>query len=258
MKSRLFSLFVSVVCTLTLSAQTHFSTNTPDVDFFLPQQNIADGRIVVICPGGGYTILATEHEGTDWSQFFNDRGIAVAVLKYRMPEGDPSIPISDVENTIELIKRNAQEWNVNPHKIGIMGSSAGGHLASLIATTTNEKVRPAFQVLFYPVISMDKSITHIHSHNKLLGVNAGTELENSYSSEKRVTDKTPRAYIAFSDDDDAVTPLNGIIYYEALHRCGVPASLYIYPTGGHGWGYNPFTYRNEMLDDLSAWLKSFK
>lgn len=257
MKLRISSLLFSAVCTLTLSAQSHFSIETPDLEFFLPSQSTADGRIVVICPGGGYTLLATEHEGTDWSKFFNDRGIAVAILKYRMPEGNPSIPISDVENTIALIKKNAKEWNVNPDKIGIMGSSAGGHLASLIATTSNEQSRPAFQILFYPVISMDKSLTHIHSHNKLLGIDANTELENKYSSEKRVTEKTPRAYIAFSDDDDAVTPLNGIAYYAALHRCGVPASLYIYPTGGHGWGYKPFTYHNEMINDLSAWLKSF-
>ena len=139
-----------------------------------------------------------------------------------------------------------------------MGSSAGGHLASTMATHVKSTVRPAFQVLFYPVITMDKSFTHLGSHDNLLGKDASRELEDQYSNEKQVTKDTPRAYIAFSDDDDAVPTKNGALYYLALKENNVPASFFIYPSGGHGWGSRKdFKYNKEMLQDLEAWLQSF-
>lgn len=230
----------------------------PSVRVFLPEADKSTGRAVVICPGGGYVNLAMDHEGYDWAPFFNDRGIAVAVVAYTMPDGNSALPISDAENAIKLLRENAEEWQINPADIGIMGSSAGGHLASTIAIHAPKESRPNFQILFYPVITMDPSYTHLGSHDNLLGKNPGIETEELYSSEKQVTAETPRAVIFYSDDDDVVPPFNGVNYYKSLHEAKVPASIFIYPTGGHGWGSRSnFTYNNQMLSDLDAWLKSF-
>lgn len=230
----------------------------PHLKVFLPEKEKATGRAVVICPGGGYIHLAVDHEGYDWAPFFNDRGIAVAVVSYTMPAGDKNLPISDAQNAVKLLRDNAMEWNINPDDVGIMGSSAGGHLASTVATHAPIETRPNFQILFYPVITMNPSYTHMGSHDNLLGNNPGEDVELLYSNENQVSKDTPRAIIFFSDDDNVVPPYNGVNYYKALHDANVPASLYIYPTGGHGWGSrNSFTYNKQMLSDLDAWLKSF-
>lgn len=230
----------------------------PSVKVFLPEKDKATGRAVVILPGGGYTHLAVEHEGTDWAPFFNDRGIAVAVVSYRMPGGDYTIPNADAESAVKMMRDNASDWNINPNDVGIMGSSAGGHLASTVATHASKETRPNFQILFYPVITMDPSYTHMGSHDNLLGKEPGKEMEDRFSNEKQVSADTPRAVILLSDDDKAVPSFNGVNYYKALHEAGVPASLYVYPTGGHGWGHrDSFKYHPQMLSDLDAWLKSF-
>ena len=135
-----------------------------------------------------------------------------------------------------MVRDSAGVWNLNPYDIGIMGSSAGGHLASTIATHTRPELRPDFQILFYPVITMDKSYTHMGSHDNLLGKDASGELETAFSNEKQVTKETPRAFIAYSDDDKTVPPANGVNYYLSLHKNHVPAVLHIYASGGHGWG----------------------
>ena len=241
---------------------TPFDDNTqnykPSLRVFLPQKEVSTGRIIIACPGGAYGGLAYNHEGYDWAPFFNELGIAFAVLKYRMPRGVKEVPFSDAEEAIRLVKEKAKEWNINPADIGIMGSSAGGHLASTIATHIKQDLRPAFQVLFYPVITMDKSFTHMGSRDNLLGKDVSQKLEELYSNEKQVTSETPRAFIVFSDDDDAVPTKNGAYYYLALKEKKVPASLYIYPSGGHGWGCNKdFKYHKEMQQDLKAWLASF-
>ena len=230
----------------------------PSLRIFLPSKERATGRVIIACPGGAYGGLAYRHEGYDWAPFFNQLGIAYAVLKYRMPRGNREVPFSDAEEAIRLVKEKAKEWNINPVDIGIMGSSAGGHLASTIATHTKADLRPAFQVLFYPVITMDKAFTHIGSHDNLLKKDASKELEDMYSNEKHVTDKTPRVFIVFSDDDNVVPTPNGVYYYLALKKNRVPASIFIYPSGRHGWGYKgDFKYHKEMLQDLRAWLDSF-
>ena len=230
----------------------------PSLRVFLPSKEKATGRAVIACPGGAYGGLAYGHEGYEWAPFFNKLGITLVVLKYRMPRGNREVPFSDAEEALRLVKEKAKEWNINPADIGIMGSSAGGHLASTMATHVKSSVRPAFQVLFYPVITMDKSFTHLGSHDNLLGKDASRELEDQYSNEKQVTKDTPRAYIAFSDDDDAVPTKNGALYYLALKGNNVPASFFIYPSGGHGWGSRKdFKYNKEMLQDLEAWLQSF-
>lgn len=230
----------------------------PSIRVFLPAKEAATGRAIVACPGGGYHGLAYGHEGYDWAAFYNQMGIAYIVLKYRMPHGNREVPFSDAEEAMRLTRENAKDWNINPADIGIMGSSAGGHLASTVATHIKPELRPAFQVLFYPVITMNKSFTHMGSHDNLLSKEATKQLEDDYSNELQVTSATPRALILFSDDDGAVPTKNGVLYYLALKAAGVPASLYIYPSGGHGWGNRTgFKYHEEMMLNLKSWLQSF-
>lgn len=247
---------------LQVSAQSTpkpFDIEQPSLRVFLPAPELATGRAVVACPGGGYSGLAVNHEGYDWAPYFNKQGIALIVLKYRMPKGDRTLPISDAEAAMKMVRDSADVWNLNPNDIGIMGSSAGGHLASTIATHAPEALRPNFQILFYPVITMDKSFTHMGSHDNLLGKDASADLEKEFSNEKQVTKETPRAFIVYSDDDKVVPPANGVNYYLALNKKGVPSVLHIYPTGGHGWGIREdFLYKSEMQNELTSWLRSFK
>ena len=234
------------------------SADSAKVWVYLPKKETATGRAVVICPGGGYQHLAMDHEGHDWAPFFNNMGIAAIVLKYRMPHGESDVPVSDAEETVKLVRRNAQAWNIDPKDVGIMGSSAGGHLASTIATRSTGDALPDFQILFYPVITMMPDITHKGSHDNLLGEKPKKKAEQQYSSDLNVTRVTPRAFIALSDDDHTVLPANGVNYYLQLYRNDVPATLHVYPSGGHGWGNrDSFKYHNEMQLDLKAWLRSF-
>lgn len=265
MKQKFSSLFVLLVLLLTglqVSAQSTpkpFDIEQPSLRVFLPAPELATGRAVVACPGGGYSGLAVNHEGYDWAPYFNKQGIALIVLKYRMPKGDRTLPISDAEAAMKMVRDSADVWNLNPNDIGIMGSSAGGYLASTIATHAPEALRPNFQILFYPVITMDKSFTHMGSHDNLLGKDASADLEKEFSNEKQVTKETPRAFIVYSDDDKVVPPANGVNYYLALNKKGVPSVLHIYPTGGHGWGIREdFLYKSEMQNELTSWLRSFK
>ena len=265
MKQKFSSLFVLLVLLLTglqVSAQSTpkpFDIEQPSLRVFLPAPELATGRAVVACPGGGYSGLAVNHEGYDWAPYFNKQGIALIVLKYRMPKGDRTLPISDAEAAMKMVRDSADVWNLNPNDIGIMGSSAGGHLASTIATHAPEALRPNFQILFYPVITMDKSFTHMGSHDNLLGKDASADLEKEFSNEKQVTKETPRAFIVYSDDDKVVPPANGVNYYLALNKKGVPSVLHIHPTGGHGWGIREdFLYKSEMQNELTSWLRSFK
>lgn len=239
----------------------HVSNDIKDtayVKVFLPETDKSTGRAVVICPGGGYTHLAMEHEGTQWAPFFNELGIAVLVLHYRMPQGDKRIPIEDAEAAMKLFREKSKTWNINPNDVGIMGFSAGGHLASTIATHATAEAKPNFQILFYPVISMDKNVTHIGSHDNFLGNNPTGTDEKQYSNASQINESTPRAWIALSDDDRAVPPVNSVEYYTECYKHNIPASLHVYPSGGHGWGIrNTFAYHNEMVTELRSWLKSF-
>lgn len=225
---------------------------------YLPDEKKTTGRAVVICPGGGYQKLAINHEGKDWAGFLNGQGIAVVVLKYRMPHGNPAVPVSDAEEAMRLVRRNAKAWHVKPDDVGIMGSSAGGHLASLIATTSTGDAAPNFQILFYPVITMDPGFAHKGSMENLLGHKPSKKRVREYSTDMQVSRVTPRAFITLSDDDATVLPANGTNYYVECYRHDVPASLHVYPTGGHGWGNKEdFTFHFEMMLELKAWLQSF-
>ena len=233
-------------------------TDTAKVFVSLPKADRATGRCIVICPGGGYSHLAMNHEGHDWAPFFNNMGIATVVLKYRMPHGVAQVPLEDAEEAMRLVRRNARQWNIDADQVGIMGSSAGGHLASTVATRSRGDAAANFQILFYPVITMDPGFTHRGSHDNLLGKDAKKKSERDYSNDLQVTRVTPRAFITLSDDDHAVLPANGVNYYFECYRHDVPASLHVYPSGGHGWGIRTsFTYHLEMMQELRTWLNSF-
>lgn len=227
----------------------------PSIRVFLPQDSVRNGMAILVCPGGGYRMLSLAQEGYDWAQYLTPKGIATIVLSYRMPNGHKEVPMSDATEAMRIIRENAEKWGINPQKVGILGSSAGGHLASTIATHSEEATRPNFQVLFYPVISMDKSITHMDSHNCFVGENATKEQEDAYSNALQVNAQTPPAIMLLSDDDGLVPPANAAEYYLALKKAKVKSAIHVYPSGGHGWGCGPrFRYHNEMMKDLFDWL----
>lgn len=228
----------------------------PDITIYRAEH--PSGMAVIMCPGGGYARLAMNHEGHDMAPWFNTQGITYVVLKYRMPNGHNEVPFSDVEQAIRLVRQHAAEWNINPAKVGIMGASAGGHLASTLATHyTSKETRPDFQILLYPVITMDANFTHAGSRENLITKNPSADLIAKYSNELQVNAQTPQAFIALSSDDKAVLPQNSINYYLALLKHNVPATMHIYPTGGHGWGFRDnFTYKRQWTDELEKWLRN--
>lgn len=229
--------------------------NEPNLTVYLPGK--PNGKAVIMCPGGGYSHLAIHHEGHDMADWFNSQGIAYFVLKYRLPYGNHTLPLMDAERAIEIVRTNAKEWNINPNQIGVMGASAGGHLASTLATHYKSKAtRPDFQVLLYPVITMKEGHTHQGSRNSLLGVNPSEEMKYYFSSEKQVTEDTPPAFIALSSDDKGVLPINSLSYYESLIQHSVAVALFSYPIGGHGWGFrDSFVYKREWTQELEKWLR---
>lgn len=215
-------------------------------------------RAVLVLPGGAYHGLAIYHEGLQWRDFFGREGIATIVVAYRTPCGHHEIPAGDVYQAVRLVKAHAAEWNIDTTQIGVMGFSAGGHLASTVATHATADVRPAFQILMYPVISMDPAVSHGGSRLNLLGKNPSPELVRYYCNEQQVTARTPRAFLALAADDRAVPPMNSALYYNALLQHKVPAVMHVYPSGGHGFGINvSFRYHEALLRDLSDWLHSF-
>lgn len=209
---------------------------------------------VISCPGGGYRRLAMNHEGHDMATWFNKQGITYAVLKYRMPNGDISIPLSDALQAIRTMRQRAAEWHVDPHKVGIMGASAGGNLAAQAATQfTSEEDRPDFQILFYAFLSMNQRMAAA-----LLGGDESEESVNRYWASKQVKELTPPAFILCSADDRTVPCENSIDYFMALRQYGIPAALHIYPTGGHGWGYEEWMpYKREWTAELERWLEQW-
>ncbi|MDR1527739.1 MAG: alpha/beta hydrolase [Dysgonamonadaceae bacterium] len=229
----------------------------PVLYVYLPQTT-APTAAVIICPGGGYVRLAMDHEGHEVAQWLNSLGIAGIVLKYRMPNGHSDVPLSDAQQALRMVRQNSRQWNIAPGKIGIAGFSAGGHLASTAATHFTDSItRPDFAILFYPVISMDASISHPGSHQRLLGENPGEALLDKFSNEKQVTPQTPPTALFLSDDDRTVPPRNSSGFYDALKQNNVPAALYIFPTGGHGWGMRPeFKYHNQWKELLIQWLET--
>lgn len=227
----------------------------PAITVYTPKN--PTGATVLMCPGGGYTHQATGHEGHDMADWMNSQGVTYAVLKYRLPYGDSSIPLADAEQAMRILRKYASQLCVDPSKVGIAGASAGGHLASTLATHySSPETRPDFQILFYPVVSMDSEKTHMGSRINLLGENPSDELVKKFSNELQVTPDTPKAFIMLSSDDTVVVPANSIDYYSSLVANKVPVALHSYPTGGHGWGFrDKFPYKRQWTEELEKWLR---
>ena len=228
---------------------------------FLP--TTPSGKAIVGVPGGGYSVLSNTHEGYLASEWLNDQGIAYFVVNYRLPYGDRTLPMGDVEKGIRIVRDSATVWGINPHDVGIMGFSAGGHLASVISTHADFSVRPDFTILFYPVISMDERVTHKWSCRNFLGEEGqkNPALVREFSTDKAVRRHlTPPAIIIMANDDRLVPPVtNGVAYYSAMRNVGNECTMYIYPTGDHGFGFGTwFKYHDQMLTDLGNWLKARK
>lgn len=221
-----------------------------------PKDNQVHGAII-ICPGGGYSYLEKWKEGFWWFPFFYRQGYTVALLEYRMPNHNYQNPMIDGTEAVITMRKRAKEWHYYANNVGIMGFSAGGHLASTLIVNDNDSVRPNFGILFYPVISMKKELTHMASHDQLLGENASKQLEFQFSNELHISEKTPPTYIAVSRDDIGVNIQNSIRFHNNMRKKKRPVSLHVYPSGGHGWGYLlSFKYHDQMLDDLAEWLSN--
>lgn len=236
---------------------TSINESAPELFVYLPDKATNTGKAVVICPGGGYSHLAMDHEGKEIAHWLAKQGIAGIVLKYRMPNGRKNVPLQDIQQAFMIVHKRAKEWGINENKIGVAGFSAGGHLASTASTHfVSFETRPAFSILFYPVITMEEFFTHMGSRKNLLGEKPSVTDIYTFANENQVTATTPPTILLLSDDDGAVVPENSIKYYEALKRNGVPAAMYIFPEGGHGWGMRSnFKYHSQMLSVLEVWLK---
>ncbi|WP_229374633.1 alpha/beta hydrolase [Fibrella rubiginis] len=245
---------------------------TPTLTVYLPTatSSVAPKTAVMICPGGGYSILASGHEGTEIAKWFTDRGITAFVLKYRLPDDRTQtlpreVPLTDAMQGLRLIRQQAGKYGIDPNRIGVMGFSAGGHLASTLSThydkgpKADELAKPDFAILLYPVITFGEK-AHGGSRDKLLGADkADPALLNFYSNEKQVSAKTPRTFLVHAMDDKGVPVDNSILYYQACVNNNVPAEMHLYPTGGHG-----FALRTKPGESVSGWpaacenwLKSF-
>jgi acetyl esterase/lipase len=242
----------------------------PTLTIFLPTKTKANGTAVIICPGGGYWVNASSHEGTEVAQKFNEMGVTAFVVKYRIPndatmENKEIGPLQDAQQVIKIVRERAKEWHVNPNRIGIMGFSAGGHLAStagthfntvVIPSEKNISVRPDFMILIYPVISFQDSIAHIGSRDQLIGKLPSLEKIKLYSNELQVTPQTPPTFLVHASDDDGVKPENSIVLYQALLKNNVRAEMHIYQKGGHGFGMVNKTTDDLWMNRCKSWLKS--
>ncbi|ABQ07274.1 alpha/beta hydrolase [Flavobacterium johnsoniae] len=242
----------------------------PTLTAFFPAVTKPNQTAVIILPGGGYQHLAIDKEGTKVAQWFNSLGIPAFVLKYRLPSDlimkNKNVgPLQDAQEAVRYVRQNAGKWNIDPNKIGILGFSAGGHLASTASTHYDDKVyesaykvsaRPDFSLLIYPVISMENETTHKGSQTNLLGNNPSQDLINSFSNEKKVTAQTPPAFLIHATDDTVVIPENSINYYLALKKNGVTAELHLYEKGGHGFGLGVKDTSKFWTRDCEEWLKA--
>ena len=242
----------------------------PTLSIYLPSKEKATGTAVVICPGGGYSIVAAGHEGADIAKRFTDIGVAAFVVKYRIPNIETMInpeigPLQDAQQAMKIVREGAKQWNINPAKIGIMGFSAGGHLAStegthfdkaFIANPNNTSLRPDFMLLIYPVISFKDSIGHIGSRDNLIGKNPSAQKIIEYSNELQVNSNTPPTFLVHASDDDAVKPQNSIAFYQALLKNHVAAEMHIYESGGHGFGLNLKNKNEQWMDRCKNWMQN--
>ncbi len=254
-------------------------------DLYFPTK--PNGQMVVVCPGGGYSIVSSYNEGVYVAEWMVEHGITVAVVKYRLPNHHNTVPLDDVQNTFRYCRAHAEEWGIN--SIGVMGFSAGGHLAVSAATLyVDEVTRPDFSIFIYPVVTMDNEMTHTGTHTELIGSakeaqkrdgktweewDAGKKTQECltarYSLENQTAPDNPPAFIALSNDDNVVNPKNSTSLYKALLDNKVPVEIHIYPYGGHGWGFTSERYcgegkdgfaycRDEFYASLDRWLTSLR
>lgn len=226
------------------------NVSVPTLEMYVPPKNKSNGAAVIICPGGAYAVLAIVHEGKEIARWLNSLGITAFVLNYRLPDDaimkDKAIAaLQDAQQAMRVVRRSAKQWNLNPSKIGVMGFSAGGHVASSLSvhymdkvyeTTDTISARPDFSLLIYPVITMDSAITNVGSRYNLLGKTPSEKSVKYFSNELQVTKNTPPAFLVHSINDDAVPVENSINYTMALQQNKVPCELHLYQTGGHGYG----------------------
>jgi len=240
----------------------------PTLTIYKPAAPNAQRSAVIICPGGGYSVLASGHEGTDVAKALSNFGITAFVLKYRLPNDsimkDKSVgPLQDVQRAFQIVRERAAEWNLDAAKIGVMGFSAGGHLAATASTQYNREVienpkhtsfKPSFSILIYPVISFTDNLTHMGSRDNLIGKNPDENAVKQYSNELQVNAQTPPAFLVHSADDTVVPVGNSIAYYEALIKNKVYSEMLLYPHGGHGYGMNNKTTQDKWMDNLKNWM----
>jgi acetyl esterase/lipase len=243
---------------------------TPELELYLPEKTNSTGAAVIVCPGGSYKVLTYEAEGVRTAKELAKKGIAAFVLKYRLPNDSTMVdkkigPLQDAQQAIRLVRENAAKWNIDTAKVGIMGFSAGGHLAATLAThyqlsyidnSDHINLRPTFVILVYPVISMQDDLTHKDSRTNLLGKNPSKQAIDLFSNELQVDKNTPPAYITHAGDDKLVDVDNSIAFYEKLRHNNVPAELHLYPKGGHG-----FVLREKPEDwmkPLFTWMENQK
>lgn len=238
----------------------------PTIQIFLPAKAKANGTSIVIFPGGGYVGLSMSMEGTTVAQFFQDHGVAAFIIKYRLPSDttmlDKSIgPLQDAQQAIRVVRQRAKEWNLDPTRIGVIGFSAGGHLASTLGThfdkayipnPDNINLRPDFMILIYPVISMDPKIAHMGSRTALLGPNPSDDQVKLFSNDLQVTANTPPTLILQAADDHLVDVDNSIAFFDALHHHDVPVDMTIFHSGEHGFFLLP---RDEWMNVITHWLE---
>ncbi len=244
----------------------------PALTVYLAPDEKATGTAVIICPGGGYWFVSFGHEGVDVAKRFNEMGISAFVLKYRLPDENTMInkeigPFQDAQKAIQLVRKNFRKWRINTNRIGIMGFSAGGHLASTAGTRFNESyiinnkqisLRPDFMILAYPVISFADSIAHIGSRDQLLGKEPTAEKIEEYSNELQVSLQTPPTFLVHAKDDDAVSVKNTLNFAQSLKKNNVPVEMYLYEKGGHGFGMNNPTSQIKWMDIVEQWLNKMK
>ncbi len=246
---------------------TRYVSN-PTLIWYKPAKISDMHSAIIICPGGGYGALASSSEGSDVAEALSKLGISAFVLKYRLPDDlimvDKSIgPLQDAQRAIQLLREKAKEWNIDSAKIGIMGFSAGGHLAaslsnnfsqSLISNPLKTSLRPDFSVLIYPVISFTDSLANKGSRDNLIGINPSDEVKRKFSNELQVSAQTPHAFLVHASNDSPVPVANSIVYYQSLLKLKIYSSLILYPGGNHGFGMYNKTTSSRWMDDLKYWL----
>ena len=240
---------------------------------YLPEKRDSAKTCVIICPGGGYARLAIDHEGYQVAEAYNKRGVAAFVLKYRLPkdascvENTETVALMDAQQAIKLVRERATEFNINPDNIGIMGFSAGGHLASslgthysvsLISNDEHTNLRPNFMVLAYPVISFTDSLAHKGSRENMLGKNATEEKKVLYSNELQITPNTPPTFLLHATDDKAVKVENSIQFFLALQKNKVPSEIHLVQKGGHGFGLHNAAEPSDWFSQVFVWMKANK